>query len=88
MRRRLVEEPERDGATGKTWMAGSTHGCPARFLLEAAHDIDSTRLRSFANSIWTRKGINAVRHINSVFHDILKLVPWAAFDGLVERVRD
>jgi len=32
---------------------------------------------------WTRKGINAVRHTNSVFHDILKLVPWARFDGLV-----
>jgi Transposase DDE domain/Domain of unknown function (DUF4372) len=24
-----------------------------------------------------------VRHRNSVFHDLLKLVPWAAFDGLV-----
>jgi Domain of unknown function (DUF4372) len=24
-----------------------------------------------------------VRHSNSVFHDLLKLVPWAAFDGLV-----
>ena len=33
---------------------------------------------------WTRKGINAVRHTNSVFHDILKLVPWAAFDRLVD----
>ncbi len=33
--------------------------------------------------IWTRK-VNAVRHQNSVFHDILKLVPWAVFDRLVE----
>ena len=24
-----------------------------------------------------------MRHRNSVFHDLLKLVPWAAFDGLV-----
>jgi Domain of unknown function (DUF4372) len=24
-----------------------------------------------------------VRHRNSVFHDVLKLVPWTAFDGLV-----
>ena len=32
---------------------------------------------------WTRKGINAVRHSNSVFHDLLKLVPWATFDRLV-----
>ena len=29
------------------------------------------------------KGINAVRFTNTVFHDILKLVPWAAFDKLV-----
>ena len=32
---------------------------------------------------WTRKRINAVRHTNSVFHDLLKLVPWATFDKLV-----
>ena len=32
---------------------------------------------------WTRKGINAVRHSDSVFHDLLKLVPWATFDRLV-----
>ena len=25
-----------------------------------------------------------MRHTNSVFHDILKLVPWAAFDRLVD----
>ena len=30
----------------------------------------------------TRKD-QAVRHRNSVFHDLLKLVPWAAFDRLV-----
>ena len=24
-----------------------------------------------------------MRHRSSVFHDVLKLVPWAAFDGLV-----
>jgi hypothetical protein len=25
-----------------------------------------------------------VRHRNSVFHDVLKLVPWTAFDKLVD----
>jgi len=25
-----------------------------------------------------------VRHRNSVFHDLLKLVPWAVFDKLVD----
>src|SRR5271165_2367382 len=53
---------------------GLSHGCPAGVLLEWAHDIDSTRLQSFATHLDT----------NSVFHDILKLVPWAAFDRLVD----
>jgi len=53
-----------------------------RFIfLAGAHDIDSTRIRSLATHRDT-KGINAVRHINSVFHDVLKLVPWARFDEL------
>jgi hypothetical protein len=29
------------------------------------------------------KGTSAVRHRNSVFHDVLKLLPWASFDKLV-----
>src|SRR5207248_7036871 len=33
---------------------------------------------------WTRKGINAVRHQNSVFHGVLQHVPWATLDRLVE----
>jgi len=32
---------------------------------------------------WTQKRISAMRHQNSVFHDLLKHVPWAIFDGLV-----
>jgi hypothetical protein len=35
--------------------------------------------------IWTREGVNAVRHQNSVFHDVIKLIPWAVFDRLVEK---
>lgn len=34
--------------------------------------------------IWTREGINAMRHQNSVFHDLLKLIPWRVFDRLVD----
>jgi hypothetical protein len=34
--------------------------------------------------VWTRIRINTVRHKNSVFHDILKLIPWTEFDRLVE----
>ena len=29
-----------------------------------------------------------MRHRNSVFHDLLKLLPWAAFDGLVAHGSD
>jgi hypothetical protein len=34
--------------------------------------------------VWTRKRINAVRHQNSVFRDLLKLIPWNQFDRLVD----
>jgi hypothetical protein len=40
---------------------------------------------SWLRIIWTRKGINAVQHQNIVFHSILKHVPWATFDRLVEQ---
>jgi len=34
---------------------------------------------------WTRKGINAVQHQNIVFHGLLKHIPWATVDRLVEQ---
>jgi hypothetical protein len=43
--------------------------------------LDSRRLRIN----WTREGVNAVPHQNSVFHGLLKLVPWATLDRLVEK---
>jgi len=33
---------------------------------------------------WTREGIKAVQHQNIVFHGVLKHVPWAVLDRLVE----
>ena len=33
---------------------------------------------------WTEERVNAVRHQNSVFHGVLKHVPWATLDRLVE----
>jgi hypothetical protein len=45
-------------------------------LLYKAHGVDFTGFRAGRT--------NAVRHQNSVFHDILKFVPWAAVDRLVE----
>jgi hypothetical protein len=34
--------------------------------------------------IWTRDRIDAMRHQNSVFHELLKRVPWSCFDKLVD----
>jgi hypothetical protein len=34
-------------------------------------------------TIWTRMRTNAMRHENSVFHQLTKLVPWSVFDGAV-----
>jgi hypothetical protein len=59
------------------------HGCPVHFVLAEVHGIDSTRPQRNANHLDT-KGVNAMRHQNSVFHGILKLIPWAVFDRLVE----
>jgi len=39
---------------------------------------------SWFRIIWTRTGVNTVRHQNSVFRDVLNLIPWTAFDRLVE----
>ena len=43
--------------------------------------LDSSWLRI----IWTREGIKAVQHQNIVFHGVLKHVPWAFVDRLVEQ---
>jgi hypothetical protein len=61
-----------------------THGCPVRFVLEGAHGIDSSRVQKVSNHLDTNR-TNTVRHQNSVFHDLLKLIPWTAFDRLVDR---
>jgi hypothetical protein len=53
-------------------------------VLEAVHGIDSTRFQLVANHLDT-KGINAVQHQNIVFHELLKQIPWAVFDRLVEQ---
>src|SRR3984957_14114573 len=69
------------------WLSAScpalSHGCPVQEVLAWAHGVDSTRVLSLATHR-DRERIKAVRHRNSVFHDILKLVPWTAFDRLVE----
>jgi hypothetical protein len=60
------------------------HERPARFVLEGVHGIDSTRFQLVANHLDT-KGIKAVQHQNIVFHGLLKHIPWAVVDRLVEQ---
>ncbi len=59
------------------------HECPARFVLEKVHGIDSIRFQLVANHLDT-KGIKAVQHQNIVFHGVLKHIPWSIVDRLVE----
>src|ERR1700692_3773870 len=40
---------------------------------------------SWLRIIWTRRGINAVRHQNIVFHGLLKHIPWSSLDRLVDQ---
>jgi hypothetical protein len=53
-------------------------------LLYKAHDIDSTQVPTFGD-VTGHEEVNAVSHDNSVFHAMLKLVSWDAFDAAVER---
>src|SRR5512144_1818616 len=48
------------------------------------HGIDFTCVRAFGDVIGHKKRNDTVRHQNSVFHDLLKHLPWAGFDRLVE----
>jgi hypothetical protein len=48
------------------------------------HGIDSASVQVVANHL-NIEGINAVPHQNIVFHGLLKQIPWATFDQLVER---
>jgi hypothetical protein len=68
-----------------------SHGCLARFLspnrnipLYKSHSIDSTQLPTFGDVTGTQE-VNAVRQHNSVFHSILKLIPWDAFERAIEQ---
>jgi hypothetical protein len=63
---------------------GPTHGCPAGFLLFKTHDVDSTRGPTFGD-VTGHEEVNALPHDNSVFHSMLKLVSWDAFNAAVEQ---
>jgi hypothetical protein len=46
------------------------------------HGVDFTRFQTFAASPGHEIGVSTVRHHNSVFHDLLKRVPWDEFERL------
>jgi hypothetical protein len=62
---------------------GLTHACPAQFMLERAHGIDSTRFQLFPRHLDT-KGSKAVPHQIIVLHELTKYLPWGVHDRLVE----
>src|SRR5882757_6254161 len=53
-------------------------------FVDKVHGVDSTRVRAFGDDLGHEKRINPVQHKNSVFHDLLKRVPWTAFERLVD----
>src|ERR671924_1457425 len=52
-------------------------------FLDKVHGVDSSAFRAFGMFLDT-EGVSAMRHQNSVLHQILKLIPWAEFERLVE----
>jgi len=72
-----------DGGSLTAWMAGTSPRLSGSILLGKAHGIDSKCVQSFATQL-DMKRISAVPHTNTVFRDILKLVPWVEFDRLVK----
>jgi hypothetical protein len=48
------------------------------------HGIDSSRVQLVTNHLDTKRS-NTVPHQNIVFHELMKQIPWATFDRLVEQ---
>jgi Transposase DDE domain/Domain of unknown function (DUF4372) len=53
-------------------------------MLEEVHGVDSSQFQLVTNHLDIKR-IIAVPHQNIVFHDLLKQIPWAKFDLLVEQ---
>src|SRR5258708_16121549 len=66
------------------WMAVTSTQLSGSVFVDRAHGVDSTQPRTSASIPGHEMRIDAMRHQNSVFHSVLKHVPWPAFDQLVE----
>ena len=51
--------------------------------MDKVHGVDSSVIRALAGNSNTER-TSAMRHENSLMHDVLKPMPWGAFDRLVE----
>jgi hypothetical protein len=63
-------------------MAGLDPQLSGSIFLGKAHGVDSNHFQEFGDSLGHER-TNAVPHTNTVFHDVLKLLPWSTFEGLV-----
>src|SRR5262245_49222261 len=60
------------------------HGCPVRFCWTGRMAWILLRFERLA-AFETRKGDHAMRHQNSVFHGLMKHVPWHKLDAVIEK---
>jgi IS4 transposase len=65
-------------------MAGLDPRLSGWVFVDKVHGVDSSASRTSGN-VSGQQRANAMPHKNSVFHGILKHVPWAAFERLVQR---
>src|SRR5258705_12029870 len=64
-------------------MAGTSPRLSGSNFVDKAHGIDSSVLQAFGDVLGHGEG-SSMLHQNSVFHGLLKHVPWHQFDRLVE----
>src|SRR5215469_16109977 len=69
--------------TQRTSWPGLSHGCPVEFLWTRSTALIPLGVGRLGDVPDTRWGINAMRHQNSVFHGLMKHLPWGVFDRLV-----
>src|SRR5262245_56171273 len=65
-------------------LPGLAHGCPVRFCWTGRMAWILLRFERLA-AFETRKGDHAMRHQNSVFHGLMKHVPWHKLDAVIEK---